>query len=96
MLETAKSSRWILLELGMIYSFVQIYIWRWQYTRPKTVWLILLLLLASLLSHRDTLRDLGFRIDSDRGGVPTGRFVVRVNGTWVEVKESVGAARLSQ
>lgn len=40
--------------------------------------------------------DLGFRIDSDRGGVPTGRFVVRVNGKWVEVKESVGAARLTQ
>ena len=40
--------------------------------------------------------DLGFRIDSDRGGVPTGRFVVRVNGTWVEVRESVGAARLTQ
>jgi hypothetical protein len=40
--------------------------------------------------------DLGFRIDSERGGVPTGRFVVRVNGTWVEVKESVGAARLTQ
>jgi hypothetical protein len=40
--------------------------------------------------------DLGFRIDSDRGGVPTGRFVVRVNGTWVEVKETVGAARLTQ
>ena len=40
--------------------------------------------------------DLGFRIDSERGGVPTGRFVVRVNGTWVEVKESIGAARLTQ
>lgn len=40
--------------------------------------------------------DLGFRIDSDRGGIPTGRFVVRVNGTWVEVKESVGATRVTQ
>ena len=40
--------------------------------------------------------DLGFRIDSERGGVPTGRFVVRVNGQWVEVKETVGAARVSQ
>ncbi|MEQ1870703.1 MAG: hypothetical protein ABL961_11825 [Vicinamibacterales bacterium] len=40
--------------------------------------------------------DLGFRVESDRNGVPTGRFVIRVNGQWVEVKESVGPARLTQ
>jgi len=40
--------------------------------------------------------DLGFRIDSERGGVPTGRFVVRVNGNWVELKESVAASRVTQ
>jgi len=40
--------------------------------------------------------DLGFRIDSERGGIPTGRFVIRQNGTWIELKESVGAARLTQ
>ena len=40
--------------------------------------------------------DLGFRIDSERGGVPTGHFVIRVNGNWVEVKESVGVSRLTQ
>jgi hypothetical protein len=40
--------------------------------------------------------DLGFRIDSERGGVPTGRFVVRMNGNWVEVKESVAASRVTQ
>jgi hypothetical protein len=40
--------------------------------------------------------DLGFRIESQRGGVPTGRFVVRINGAWVEVKESIGASNLTQ
>ena len=40
--------------------------------------------------------DLGFRIDSDRGGVPTGHFVIRVNGNWVEVKEGIVASRLTQ
>ena len=40
--------------------------------------------------------DLGFRVDTERGGVPTGRLVVRINGGWVEAKESVGAAKLSQ
>lgn len=64
MLPATQSSRWILLELGLIYSLVQIYIWHWQTTWPKTVWLILLLLLASHLWHRDTLRSLGFRIDN--------------------------------
>jgi len=64
LLPATKSSGWILLELGLIYSLVQIYIWRWQYTWPKIVWLILLLLLASHLWHRDSLRGLGFRIDN--------------------------------
>jgi len=40
--------------------------------------------------------DLGFMIDSERGGVPTGHFVIRVNGNWVEVKESVGVSRLTR
>ena len=40
--------------------------------------------------------DLGFRIDSERGGVPSGRFVVRVNGSWVELKETVAASRVTQ
>ena len=57
-------SRWVVLELGLIYSLIQIYIWRWQFTRPRTVGLILLLLLASHLWHRDTFRSLGLRIDN--------------------------------
>jgi Type II CAAX prenyl endopeptidase Rce1-like len=61
---STRSPRWILLELGLIYSFIQIYIWRWQYIRPNTVWIILLLLLASHLWHRDALYNLGFRIDN--------------------------------
>jgi len=64
LLPATKSSRWILLEPGLIYCLVQVYIWRWQYTWPKTVWLILLLLLASHLWHRDSFRGLGFRIDN--------------------------------
>ena len=63
-LPSTQSSRWIVLELGLIYSLVQIYIWRWQSTWPRTVWLILLLLLVSHLLHRDTFRSLGFRIDN--------------------------------
>ena len=61
---SARSSRWIVLELGLLYALIQIYIWRWQSTRPSTVGLILLLLLASHLRHRDTFRSLGFRIDN--------------------------------
>ena len=64
LLPANRISRWILLELSLIYTLVQIYIWRWQYTSPKTVWLILLLLLTSHLWRRDTLRCLGFRIDN--------------------------------
>ena len=54
----------VVFELGLIYSLVQIYIWRWQSAWPRTVWLILLLLLASHLWHRDNFRSLGFRIDN--------------------------------
>ena len=61
---STHSSRWIVLELGLIYSLIQIYIWRLQSTWPRTVALILLLLLASHLWHRDTFRSLGFRIDN--------------------------------
>ncbi|MCI0418027.1 MAG: hypothetical protein L0312_02205, partial [Acidobacteria bacterium] len=63
-LAAKNSDLWTCLETSLIYSLVQIYIWRWQYTWPKTVWLILLLLLASHLWHRDTLRGLGFRLDN--------------------------------
>ena len=40
--------------------------------------------------------DVGFRVDSQRNGVPTGRLVVRVNGQWIEAKELVGPSRLTQ
>jgi CAAX prenyl protease-like protein len=60
----ATSSLWALLEVTSIYSLVQIYIWRWQYTWPETVWIILALLLGSHLWWRDTFRDLGFRTDN--------------------------------
>ncbi|MBM3804430.1 MAG: CPBP family intramembrane metalloprotease [Acidimicrobiia bacterium] len=60
--DARKLSLLSLIELGLIYSLVQAYIWRWQQTYPQSVWLILLLLLASHLFHRDTLRGVGFQI----------------------------------
>jgi len=33
--------------------------------------------------------DFGFRIESDQGGVPVGKLVVRVDGKWIEAR--VGA-----
>jgi len=39
--------------------------------------------------------DLGFRIDSRKAGTPIGRFVVRINGQWGELEESVGVRRLT-
>ena len=39
--------------------------------------------------------DLGFRIDSRKGNTPVGRLVIRINGQWVEVEESVRLKRLT-
>jgi hypothetical protein len=39
--------------------------------------------------------DLGFRVEGRRGNTPSGRFVVRINGQWVEVEQSVGTMRLT-
>ena len=61
---STSSLRWIPLELGLVYSLVQLYIWHWQYSRPKTVWLILLFLIASHVWHRDTFRSVGFRTEN--------------------------------
>ena len=33
--------------------------------------------------------DLGFRLEGRRDGVPAGTLVVRINGTWVEVRSSL-------
>ena len=30
--------------------------------------------------------DVGFRIESDQGGIPVGRLVIRVDGKWVEAR----------
>ena len=65
LLPLTRRSRWILLELASLYFLVQMYIWRWQYTSAKSgVWLILLLLFASHIWHRDTFRGVGFRFDN--------------------------------
>jgi len=39
--------------------------------------------------------DLGFRVDSRKGNTPLGRFVVRIEGQWVEVEESATIRRLT-
>jgi len=39
--------------------------------------------------------DLGFRVDGHKGATPIGRFVVRVDGRWVEIEEAAGVRRLS-
>jgi hypothetical protein len=38
--------------------------------------------------------DLGFRVESRRGNTAVGRFMVRINGQWLDVEESVVAKRL--
>ena len=38
--------------------------------------------------------DLGFQIESQRGGTPIGKLVVRVDGKWVEVQFAAGPNRL--
>ena len=39
--------------------------------------------------------DLGFRVDGHKGKTPLGRFVVRIDGRWVEIEEAAGVRRLS-
>jgi hypothetical protein len=39
--------------------------------------------------------DLGFRVDGHKGMTPLGRFVVRIDGRWVEIEEAAGVRRLS-
>jgi len=76
----------------------------WKLALAWTLSLFVVATAARLLSAQTTSTDkrivsgpdLGFRVDSDRGGVPTGHFVVRVNGNWVEVKETVGVSRLTR
>jgi hypothetical protein len=40
--------------------------------------------------------DLGFRVENRRGNTVVGRFVVRVNGRWLEIQESSVVKRLTQ
>ena len=39
--------------------------------------------------------DIGFRLERRRGNTAVGRFVVRINGQWLDVEESVVAKRLT-
>jgi hypothetical protein len=39
--------------------------------------------------------ELGFRVDARKGNTPVGRFVVRVDGQWVEIEESASIRRLT-
>ncbi len=40
--------------------------------------------------------DLGFRVENRRGNTVIGRFVVRVDGQWLEIEEPTVMRRLTQ
>jgi membrane protease YdiL (CAAX protease family) len=54
----------VLLEIAVLYSLIQLYVWRWQFTHSGLAWPLFLLLLATHLWHRDTMWCLGFRFDN--------------------------------
>jgi hypothetical protein len=39
--------------------------------------------------------EIGFRVEGFKGGMPTGRLVIRVNGEWVEPDFAIGTQRLT-
>jgi len=47
------------LEVLLVYAGILLYIWRWQFTYPRTWIPLLSVVLASHIAHRDTLHDLG-------------------------------------
>ncbi|MGB7219756.1 MAG: hypothetical protein WBD07_13240 [Vicinamibacterales bacterium] len=72
-------------------------------TRIAVVGALLLALIggwasAQILTVREPVvlsgGDIGFQVDSQRGGVPVGKIVVRVDGKWVEAQLSTGIKRL--
>lgn len=54
----------VLLEIAVLYSLVQLYVWRWQFTHSGLAWPLFLFLLATHLWHKDTMEGLGFRLDN--------------------------------
>jgi hypothetical protein len=40
--------------------------------------------------------DIGFRIEGRRGSVVVGRFVVRVDGQWLDVREPLGVKPITE
>jgi hypothetical protein len=40
--------------------------------------------------------DLGFRVENRRGNTVVGRFVVRIDGQWLEIQESTIMKRLTE
>lgn len=59
----------VLCEIVTIWTVVQAFIWRWQYSRPKVVWMILAFLAASHAFRRETPKVLGFRWDNWRQAI---------------------------
>lgn len=47
------------LEILLVYAGILLYIWRWQFSYPRTWMILLAVVLASHVVHRDTLRDMG-------------------------------------
>src|SRR5262245_46969447 len=54
----------VLIEITVVYSLIQAYVWRWQFTHPGLAWPLFLLLLATHIWHKDTMGHIGFRIDN--------------------------------
>jgi len=54
------------LEVLLVYAGILLHIWRWQFTYPRAWMLLLALVLASHVAHRDTLRGLGLTFDGLR------------------------------
>jgi hypothetical protein len=56
------------LEVAAVYAGILLYIWRWQFSYPR-VWMILLaVVLATHVLHRDRLADLGLTVRDLRAG----------------------------
>ena len=54
------------LEVALIYAGILLYIWRWQFAHPRA-WIVLLaLVLASHVAHRDRPASMGLTLDGVR------------------------------
>jgi hypothetical protein len=50
------------LEVGLVYAGILLYIWRWQFTYPRAWMILLAIVLASHVAHRDRLASMGLTL----------------------------------